>query len=61
MGIKDREMRESAKVRAAEQAQLVACQEKVKDKVKQRENETPKPNKCWVSLLYREDSITVQV
>lgn len=52
---------EPAKVRTAEQAQLVAGQEKMKDKVKQRENETPKPNKCWVSLLYRKDSVIVQV
>lgn len=34
VGIKDREMREPAKVKAAEQAQLITCQEKVKDKVK---------------------------
>lgn len=58
-GIKDREMGIS-KVRAAEQAQLL-CPEKVKDKVKQRKNETPKPNKCWVSLLYREDSVSTGI
>lgn len=61
LGTKDTEMRESAKVRAAEQAQLVTCQEKVTDKVERRENEIPKPNKCWVSLLHRADSVTVQV
>jgi len=51
----------SGRQSVAEQAWLVTCQEKVKDKGKKRENETLKRIKYWVSVLYREDPITPQI